>query len=134
MRIRIVRAEPACAVRDGSDVLFTGDTATLTTSSLKHHGACDGGAGSDPTPAVRQCAKRSNYSASQRGRFDVNSLCCWTFRRPLTLLGQPCSDLHASGRRFDTVRAHQCYSISGQRCSLAVRPTPRCAESEFNGS
>ena len=36
---------------------------------------------------------------------------------------QPCSDLHASGRRFDTVRAHQCYSISGQRCSLAVRPT-----------
>ena len=53
MRIRIVRAEPACAVRDGSDVLFTGDTATLTTSSLKHHGACDGGAGSDPTPAVQ---------------------------------------------------------------------------------
>ena len=26
------------------------------------------------------------------------------------------------------------YSFSGQRCSLAVRPTPRCAESEFSGS
>jgi len=52
----------------------------------------------------------------------------------LEWLRQPCSDLHASGRRFDTVRAHQCYSISDQRCSLAVRPTPRCAESEFNGS